>query len=77
MKENDESGKGTESDLSEVARNRPPPESDGFKDFAHKRLPGRDPSTGSRFLRGCGIAVGIAALLVLFVFGACFIALQH
>ncbi len=34
------------------------------------------PGTGSRWLRGCGIALGIAALVFLFVVGACFISLS-
>jgi hypothetical protein len=32
----------------------------------------KEPGEGSNWLRGCGIAVGIAALLFLFVVGACF-----
>ena len=35
------------------------------------------PGTGSRWLRGCGIALGIAALVFLFVVGACFISLAR
>ena len=35
------------------------------------------PGTGSRWLRGCGIAVGIAELVFLFVVGACFISLAR
>jgi len=33
--------------------------------------------TGSRILRGCGIAIGIAAVIFFLVFGACFIALSR
>lgn len=29
-------------------------------------------STGGRILRGCGVALGIAGLIFLFVVGACF-----
>jgi hypothetical protein len=33
--------------------------------------------TANRVLRGCAIALGIAALIFLFVVGACFIALSR
>lgn len=54
-----------------------------FGDYARDRAGARPPerphhnssNSGSSFLRGCGIAVGIAALLFLFVVGACFVAL--
>jgi len=36
-----------------------------------------EPSSGSKILRGCGIAIGIAALIFLFICGACFIALSQ
>jgi hypothetical protein len=32
-----------------------------------------EPGKGSAFLRGCGVAVGIALLVLFFVFGSCFI----
>ena len=48
-------------DFSEFARARPPDEPRG--------------STAGRFLRGCGIALGIAFLVLLFGVGACFLAL--
>ena len=37
----------------------------------------RESSTGQKWLRGCGIALGIAALIFLFIVGACFIALSR
>ena len=48
-------------DFSELARARAPvaPERSGF----------------GRFLRGCGIALGIAFLVLLFGVGACFLAI--
>jgi hypothetical protein len=46
-----------------------------FKDFASGRPPDRS-STGGRILRGCGIAVGIALLILAFVVGACFISMS-
>jgi len=42
-----------------------------FQEFARKRPPD-PPEEGSNWLRGCGIALGIAALVFLFVVGACF-----
>ncbi len=63
----EDKNKGT--DFSDYARNRPgepPPE----------RLHADTAGSGSRFLRGCGIAVGIAAFVFLFVVGACFVALS-
>ena len=37
----------------------------------------RERSTGDKILRGCGIALGIAALIFLFIVGACFISLSR
>jgi len=34
-------------------------------------------STGSKIMRGCGIALGIAALIFVFIVGACFISLSQ
>jgi hypothetical protein len=46
------------------------------EEFKVARYPPPDPpDSGGSFLRGCGIAVGIAALLFLFVVGACFMSL--
>jgi len=50
--------RGRETDFSEYARGLPPPPPQ---------------KKGSSFLRGCGIAFGIAFLLFAFVVGACFI----
>ena len=64
--EDEDKNKGT--DLSDYARDRAgarPP------DPVHHDTSG----SGSSFLRGCGIAVGIAALVFLFVVGACFMAI--
>jgi hypothetical protein len=36
------------------------------------RRPPPEESGGSKLLRGCGIALGIAGLVFLFVVGACF-----
>jgi hypothetical protein len=33
---------------------------------------GRGEGTGGSMLRGCGVALGIAALIFLFIVGACF-----
>jgi hypothetical protein len=35
--------------------------------------PGRDGGGGGSMLRGCGIAVGIALLILAFIVGQCFI----
>ena len=61
-------------DLSDYARYRPPnsPPPDPEHEMRYE-----EPSTGGRILRGCGIAVGIAALVFLFIFGACFISLSR
>lgn len=56
----DEGGPGKESDFSEYASTRPP--------AVEER------SRGGTFLRGCGIALGIAFLVFAFVVGACFMA---
>jgi hypothetical protein len=54
--------KGKERDFSEFARpGSPPPES--------------PPGSGGAWLRGCGIALGIAFLVLVFVVGACFMSL--
>ncbi len=58
-----------------------PEEKEGkdFSDYARDRVPSgdrppsRERSTFGVIVRGCGIAVGIAFLLLLFVVGACFI----
>jgi hypothetical protein len=48
------------------------------EEFKVARYPPPDPEgRGSRILRGCGIALGIAALVFLFAVGACFIALSQ
>lgn len=52
--------RGRETDLSDIARASPP-------------SPPPPRKQGSSFLRGCGIAFGIAFLLFAFVVGACFI----
>lgn len=46
-----------------------------FRDHGEARTPSRQPSAGGSFLRGCGIALGIAFLIFAFVVGACFISL--
>jgi hypothetical protein len=51
-------------------------EDQAFKEFAGARPPDR-PGGGSRFLRGCGIAIGIALLILAFVVGACFISFSR
>jgi hypothetical protein len=55
---------------------KPPIEVEEFKEFSRQR-PEDPPGEGSGFLRGCGIAVGIAALVFLFVVGACFVSLSQ
>jgi hypothetical protein len=50
---------------------KPPVEVEEFKEFSRQRTED-PPGGGSSVLRGCGIALGIAALLFLFVVGACF-----
>jgi hypothetical protein len=58
--------------VSEAMRNRDRSEIVGnVQEFARKRPPD-PPEEGSNWLRGCGIALGIAALVFLFVVGACF-----
>ena len=48
------------------------------EEFEVARYPPPDPKDrGSRILRGCGIALGIAALVFLFAVGACFVALSQ
>ena len=61
--EKDQKPEGSEQDFSEFAKSRSqlPPPAD----------------TGGSFLRGCGIAVGIVALIFFFVVGACFIKLSQ
>ena len=45
--------------------------------FKVARYPPPDPEDkGSSFLRGCGIALGVAALIFLFVVGACFMSFR-
>lgn len=45
-----------------------------FSEFANARVPPRETSSRSgSLLRGCGIAFGIAFLLLAFVVGACFL----
>ena len=47
-------------------------------EFEVARYPPPDPENrGSRILRGCGIALGIAVLVFLFAVGACFLALSQ
>jgi hypothetical protein len=46
-----------------------------FSEYARTRPPGEPQRSGvGRFLRGCGIALGIAFLVLLFGVGACFLA---
>jgi hypothetical protein len=59
-------------DLSEYARDRPKAPPVEVEDW--KPVHDKDDSVGKRILRGCGIAVGIAALIFFFIAGACFIA---
>jgi len=50
---------------------KPPIEVEEFKEFSRQRP--EDPrGEGSSVLRGCGVALGIAALIFLFIVGACF-----
>lgn len=65
---------GSEQDLSEIARDRPKLEVDDLEEYARSLSERHEPSTASKILRGCGIAFGIAVLLVMFVFGACMMA---
>jgi len=62
-------------DLSDYARYRPPnsPPPTPEQEFRYEE----ERSTGGKILRGCGIAVGIAALVFLFIVGACFISLSR
>jgi hypothetical protein len=60
--EKDQKPEGSEQDFSDFAGSRPPPPPEG---------------RGGSFLRGCGIAVGVVALIFLFVVGACFISLSR
>ena len=50
---------------------KPPLEVEEFKEFSRQR-PEEPPGEGSGLMRGCGIALGIAALIFLFVVGTCF-----
>jgi len=51
-------------------------ESTDFSEYARTRPPGEpDGSRVGRFLRGCGIALGITFLVLLFGVGACFLAM--
>jgi hypothetical protein len=43
-----------------------------FSEFAHRRPPD-EPEKGGRVLRGCGMALGIALLILAFVVGTCFV----
>lgn len=52
---------------------KPPIEVEEFTGYTQQR-PEDPPDRGSRILRGCGIAFGIAALVFLFLVGACFMA---
>ena len=54
----DQKPEGSEQDLSEFSRSRSQPPPE---------------EKGGAFLRGCGIVVGIVALIFFFVVGACFI----
>jgi hypothetical protein len=56
--EKDQKPEGTGQDLSALSRSRSQP-------------PPED--QGSAFLRGCGIAVGIVAMVFFFIVGACFL----
>jgi len=57
--ENDPKPEGKEQDFSEFAKHSSPkPE---------------ESSGGSSFLRGCGIALGIVALIFFFIVGTCFL----
>lgn len=47
-----------------------------FGEYARGLPPSPPEKKGSSFLRGCGIALGIAFLLFAFVVGACFIGLR-
>jgi hypothetical protein len=63
-----EDKKDQRTDFSEYARNRPPgspEENEG------------EPKRGNRVLRGCAIALGIAALIFFFIVGACFISMSR
>lgn len=72
----DKKDKEAGTDLSEDARDRKPasplPEDEKYR---WTRRENREASTGSSFARGCGIALGIAALAFFLIVGACFIAL--
>ena len=64
--EKDQKPEGHEQDFSEFAKHsRPPPAHTGAGD------------SGNSFLRGCGIAVGVVALVFFFVVGACFIGMSR
>jgi hypothetical protein len=58
-------------------------EGSDFSDYARARpeLPGKpdanEKGTGSKLVRGCAIALGIAALIFLFIIGACFISFSR
>jgi hypothetical protein len=54
--------------MNEEKEKRPEPE------FEVARYPKPEKSSGSSFIRGCGIALGIAFLVFMFVVGACFMA---
>lgn len=48
-----------------------------FDDYARARPPAAPERSGfGRVLRGCGIALGIALLVLLFGVGACFLAIR-
>jgi len=62
--EKDQKPEGIEHDFSEFAKNQRPQTDD-------KVDKGGEGSGGS-FLRGCGIALGVVALVFFFIVGACF-----
>jgi hypothetical protein len=61
--------------MSEEKDQKPDHEQDLAELAKYARTPGpaRDPDFGGSFMRGCGIAVGVVALVFLLIVGACFI----
>ena len=62
--------------MSEEKDPKPDGKEHDFSEFAKQSLPKREESGGgggSAFLRGCGIAFGIVALIFFFIVGTCFL----
>jgi hypothetical protein len=60
--------------MNEEKNQKPEGHEEDFSDFAkHPRSQPEKKGGGSAFLRGCGIAVGVVALVFFFIVGTCFL----